>query len=410
MRSVKDPAAVATADNASLGQPVVSAASTQDAVNAACQGLKEEGGGSAFIATASGMGAVAVATAFYSSGSGNPNLVIKGQRAAYMNAHMRAKAALAKLLNGVSVDGKRFLAEQLQSLDDAEGNVTNTSMSLEERGSEVVSAMLRGVIVYDMVDSPAEGTVTVSVVTTPKTQGAVQEIAPGICKAQSLEEGLEQIFAQIKSGLVPPDGGNIVTSLDGRVAWVGYGSAIRTKNNNKQVAAKLAQAAKSIAERRSRESLLAVINGQKVVSDQVDMEEYASSIKQFDVAVDEAGNESIRKKAQDEVQELATLALNEQFGEETVGQLPPGIVTRTYTSKDGNWVYGVSVFFAQATDQAKALAKSMAENSPMKSRASGGFRINPDGSFARDASGKLIPASMGSGRIATDPEFAGRKR
>jgi len=405
LRKIEDPSTVKKAPNEKLGQDVFSASSTRDAANAACQDLVVVEGGARFIATGSGIGAIASGSSAYSADVKNPNLVLIAQRKAFIAAHLKAKSELAKMLKGVSVEGKQFLGEQIQAIDDMEDSRANVQETSLETGKEAIRAMLRGVIVYDMNDDPQQGIVRVSIITTPKTQGAVQAISSGQINAKSLEEGLAYIFQQIKSGLVPPDGGNTITCEDGRIAWVGYGSQVRRRNTNRTVELKLSEVAKDQSIRRARQSLLSVINGETINSDAVDMEEFASDIKQFDAVVDEQGSETIKKLEQEQFNARARMSVQSQFGSERIGDLPPGITLKTYETKDGNSFYSVAVFYGPATDAAKKLAKSMEENSPIRQASKQDFAIKPDGSFEVGKDGRLIPKSMGKGRVANDKDL-----
>src|SRR5581483_7385300 len=90
---------------------VVSAASAQDAVNAAVrENVKQAGAGTAVETAArwatfpSGLGVVATGLASYRRME-NPTATRLAQRQAYVIAFLRAKAELAKFLQGVSSDG-----------------------------------------------------------------------------------------------------------------------------------------------------------------------------------------------------------------------------------------------------------------------------------------------------------------
>lgn len=405
LRKITAPDKVQTTPNEKLGQPVVSAATVQDAANAACVQLVEVPGGARFIATGSGIGAVASGTAYYASDVQNPNLVLIAQRRAFIAAHLKAKSELAKMLRGLSVEAKQFIGEEIQSIDDAEGNRTNIKEESLETGKEAIKAMLRGVIVYDMYDDSEKGEVRVSVITTPRTQGASQTVFGNMVDAHSIEQGLEYVFQQIKLAVIPPDGGNVIVSRDGRVAWVAYGSQLRRRNVDKRVEAKLSEAARDQSVRRARSALLGVINGEGIQSESVDLEEFKAETKQFDAVIDEQGNETIKTKEKQEFEARARLAVKETFGSEKAGELPPGITTRTYESKDGNWFYSVAVFYAPATEAAKGLAKSMDENSPLRQAPAKSYELKPDGSFKKDKDGRLIPLSLGKGRVANDKDL-----
>jgi len=260
-----------------------------------------------------------------------------------------------------------------------------------------------------MRDYPEEGRVTVSLVTTPKTQGALQKIGNGGVVSGTLQEGLTAAFNNIKTGLIPPGGGKIVTVPSTReVMWVGFGSEIIRKNRNSAVMRILKQEAKDTARERARAALLAVINGEDVYAATELNEEFEKEIKQMDTVVDAEGNEELHKREKDKVTAMASQAKKRKFGSEVIADLPEGVSVNTYLTRDGNWAYGVALYSAKATDAAIDLAKHMEDHSPLTNgghKKVGTFVIKPDGSFKVGKDGRLIPTSMGRGRVTLDEDL-----
>lgn len=408
LREVQEPDQVTKTENEELGEEVVKAASVQDAVNAAQQELVDGSEDAKFIETGSGLGAVAVGRGDYSFDIKNVNLKLIEQRAAYLDATLEARANLVTFLRGLSLEGQQGLVKQFDLVDGGEESLANTSSISAESISERLNGMLRGAVVYDVQDNPQEGEVTVTIVTTPKSQGVVQSIGGGDVIAESLSAGIQSVFTEIKAGLVPPDGGRIVTVPDtGQVAWIGFGSEINRTNRNKTVQRQLKAEALDTAKMRARRSLLAVINGEDISKDSELNGSFSKQIKQFDRAPNVEGESAIQRKEQDEVKAFAQQAKTRLLGSTVVGQLPAGVSVKTFRSKDGSWTYAVAVYMPQATAAASKLSKTMDANSPLGSIGAGsrGFETNADGSFKKGSDGKLVPKSIGSGRVTKDEDL-----
>ncbi len=307
LRQVEAPAEVKVTENAALGQKVISAASTQDAINSAVQDLVESGEGARFIATASGVGVVASGAASYGADGKNPNLVLIEQRRAYIDAMIEAKVEMARLLNGLTVAGKQFLYRQTQLRDTPEAALANIEAGSSEQISESIAGVLRGVVVYDLEDNPNEGLVRVSLVTSPKTQGAVQYLGRDQISAGTLEAGMAYVFNEIRAGLIPPEGGRVITVPEtGEVAWVAFGSEICRKNSDREIQRILKSEAQHTAGTRAQRALLSIINGESVTGDSTFGEVFEKQKRQFEVIQDEAGKEEIRALAQQQSVSTAT--------------------------------------------------------------------------------------------------------
>ena len=216
--------------------------------------------------------------------------------------------------------------------------------------------------------------------------------------AESLESGLGEVFKEIRTGMIQPEGGyTVVVPSSGQVAWVGFGSQIARKNRNKQIQTQLLGAAKQTAQARAEKALLSTIKGETVTGEMSANEEMSTSIRQFDEQIDEDGNATVVANEKDQYDASARGAFNQNGRSVTDGRLPPGVAIKTYTTPDKNWAYSVAIYMADMTAIAKEQAQQMANNSPVRQGSVGRYSVEPDGSFTvKD--GKLIPKSMGSGR------------
>ena len=402
LRTVKHPSEIRSPQNSDLdNEIVVSGASTQDAINHAQQDLINTKKNVRFISTPNGVGVIAVGYGDYVTQSDNLNFMLIEQRQAYINATIRAKEAMAGFLNGLTINAKNELTEQTETVTTSNLDIV---MNSKEYSSEVIqrciNAYLCGVVVYDIQDDPENGEVTVSMITTPKTQGAIQTLPKGNLTASSLEEGLEEILNQIRYSLVPPGGGRIVTvPSTGKVAWVGFGSAINSKTGDRASDRKLMRAAEQKAKLRADKNLLAIINGEEIYSNSLLESKFVNEIRMFDTVPGVDGENEVQRKSQKETNAYQEELLTEVFGTSTIGSLPSGLQHISKTSKDGNWSFAVVIFSADATVNAEALKSRMDKLSPLTS-VKRTLSRTPNGSYKKDEDGNFVLESMGNARIS----------
>lgn len=403
---VNDASKVALTANEALGQLVISASSDSDAANAGFNHLHATGDDAAFFASSSGVGVIATGKSSYdTSGITNPNLVLLIQRQSFFRAYLSALANMRKFVAGAGISAVNTLEEQLQMLDLMQESFVNEDTSSSERVSRSVSGVVQGAVVYELVDDSEHGDVLVRLVSTPKTQGAVKRARGDLLHAADLMSGLDVLMRELRSGLVPPGGGRTLTTEDGQIAWVGYGSAICRENRNKSAEKRLRENALRQANARAEASLMGLLNGETVKENYEDDEGHKFSIHQMNVALDPEGNEQVSTLAQDEISAEAKSLSRRSLTREVLGELPPGVATQTFFSEDGSWAYSICVYTEQASQQARAIADSMTQNSPLKEGRVGSYEINADGSFKRDEGGRLIPRSMGKGRVTKNKDL-----
>ncbi len=366
-----------------------------NAVRAANTKLRKmERAGTQPIATGSGLGVVAYGTASYSTKGSNPNLIAIGQRFASVEAHLNALAELAKFFGNLSVEGKQEFAKGISILDTMDHSLANVEKMASESYKTAINALVRGAVVFDYHDDPAEGEVAVSVCTSPKLSGAMQSTGHVALTAQSIEEGLAYVLKEIELSVIPPVGGKFVhVPATGQFFWIGFGSAYARSNSNKEIERELRSAADKSALERSRVALLGIIAGSAIQSEDGLNEKYESLNKQFDELTGAA-------KQQEEAMASASSLVKSKVSGMTKGELPKGVITNQY--ENGRWRYAIAMYNPEMKLAAERLSKVMAENSPLDVKpreVSGGFKVNPDGSFKTDEKGNLIPESLGSGQV-----------
>jgi hypothetical protein len=363
-REVKDPAAVSEGTGQVTGAPAVSAATPQDAVNAH---LARRSAGFAEFSFPSGYGFVATGVSTYTKHE-NPTAARIDQRNAYVRAYTAAKKHLTEGLYGLSSEGKTRVAESMTNLDQASGQTATRAETLtSEEITQRVEGLLRGYVVYDVQDDFANSTVYVTVVTTPKTQGHYERPSPDALAAASVNEGLEQVLAEARKGLVPPVGGRtIFVPSTGELAFVGFGSAAVRADADAALQAKHNLNAERIAKMRAADSLLGVILGDKVTAaDKLDSQtrdlvadfEKASrddplGREAADSATYRALSERRREFASAETSSSAVTSLRS-------GVVPPGVRSQGWRDPENAFAYAIAVYLPSASSRADRARESM---------------------------------------------------
>jgi len=145
---------------------------------------------------------------------------------------------MAEFLGGLSHEGKENIRTSLANIETSKESLTNLAADSDESIAQAVDMMLRGFVIYEVRDDMPKQTVYVSIVTTPKTRGKLARPAPNNIEVDDLREGLTQVISEVRSGLVPPVGGRIITMRKtGETAFVGFGSAVMHANANAAVQA-----------------------------------------------------------------------------------------------------------------------------------------------------------------------------
>lgn len=344
----------------------VSAATAQDAVNAAIKRI-DVGGGCEQIKFPSGFGWVSTGTAVYGV-TANPTANLVAQRNAYQAAFLNAKKNLASALNGLSTKARDELNHQFKTIISDSDTLTNMDDRLAENVTEQVNGLLRGYVLYSVNDQQTDstGTVTVTIVTTPKTMGKEQKIGSANITAQSVKEGLNSVLAEISSGLLPPVGGKIINvPQTNELAFIGFGSAIIPENSNPAVQAKLVLNAEKVAQMRARSALVGCILGDNISAvSSLDSATQTLS-KQFEESQkDDPLNQTQDAELIQKLNEQRNIFVNTQLTRERIssmreGNLPPGVTMKTFLNPDKTIAESVAVYMPSVSAEAGAAAKKM---------------------------------------------------
>jgi hypothetical protein len=382
LKTVQKPEAVKQEAGALTGKTAVSAASPQDAINAY---IKQRSIGFSELVFPSGFGFVATGTGTYGK---QPN-VISGriaQRNAYLKAFMDAKRHLAEGLFGLTNAGKTKLAETLSTIDQGSGGtLINAADRTSESISQQVEGMLRGFVVYDVFDDFDAGQVFVTIVTTPKTQGHFKRPDMDSISAASVREGLEQIITEVNKGLTPPVGGKtIFVPQTGELAFIGFGSAVVRKDNDKALQGKLNLNAERIAKMRAADALCGIIIGDSMTARSKLDSEVSSMVKDYDevakddpTAAKDPNAPAFRQLQQRKKEFLATESTSTDITSIRKGVMPAGVKTQSWFDDDKYFAYGMAIYLPSATARASGAAKSMQQGQIIQQPGAGGSSATP---------------------------------
>ncbi len=358
-------AKIAEPDKVKVEKDEVTAASAQDAINAGVAENKKDLAAGDLMAGAvlmhfpSGIGVLATGRSTYSTHE-NATATQIAKRKSYVIAFIQAKKELASFLDGVSNDSKEEIREELSNVNLSDDEMTNISTSSEESLRQCVDMMLRGFVIYEVNDDDKNGEVMVSIVTTPKTRGQVARPAGHAIDAKSLEAGIEQAIAEIKTGVVPPIGGRIITIRDtGETAFVGFGAAVVGQSDNAKVKPKLKYAAQKAAAMRAQDALCGLIRGDKTSWEGTLDDKHLEEVKEYVVAdTPEPLNNPGAFKKLDKAREsfVAVMKTKDAYKSARSGKLPAGVTTKTYFDPEGAWSYGIAVYSPTMTKEIEKIA------------------------------------------------------
>jgi len=367
------PADVKEPGKVTKGKKLIEGASAQDAMNAAVAQNKADlkGGdtpevGAVMVKFPSGLGFVATGASVYRTME-NPTATRMAKRKAYVVAFAQAKKNLAEVLGGLSSEGRETIREALVNINLPKEEMTNISTSSVEALTQVVDMMLRGFVIYEVKDDTKQNTVWVSIVTTPKTRAQVARPAPNVLQVDDLREGLNQIINEVKTGLVPPVGGRLITMRKtGETAFVGFGSAIVGTSDNAAVQAKLNLTAQKIAAMRAKDSLCGLIAGDRNTWIGNVVDSHKDEVQEFQSA---DADDPLARRSPEAAQKLekarqafvARIESTEVYQSVRRGVLPPGVATKTWFDDDHAWAFGMSFYSPSLTSAATQAAREMWE-------------------------------------------------
>jgi hypothetical protein len=271
--------------------------------------------------------------------------------------------------------------------------MSNIATQSEEAVKQAVEMMLRGFVIYEVKDDTESHTVYVTIVTTPKTRGKLARPAPNAIEVDTVREGLNQVIAEVRSGLVPPVGGRIIMMrATGETAFVGFGSAVVRTSANSAVQAKLNLEAQKAAGMRSKDALCGLMIGDTAFWEGSVRESLKDQVQEFEAATADdplaqrqPGLPRKLSKAREDF--VSRYESTESYQSVRRGILPPGINTKTWLDEDNAWGYGMSVYVPSATSAAASTAREMQD----------GRIVQPIDGSGRSAGGNSVEKGPSSG-------------
>ncbi|HPD39504.1 MAG TPA: hypothetical protein PK411_14250 [Mesotoga infera] len=333
----------------------------QDGFNYASKLIWEEQQGDGFKAVVfpSGTGYIAGATSSYSVYE-NINATLIAKRAAYMTAYYLAKGYLAQGLNGYFTRKKKALESSIVSLDDTEKNIGGFYEFQFEKVEQVVEAMLRGYVTYEVKDIAGEksGKVYVSIVISPKTLAAVNQVSDGVISSADLATSLQFILNDIEAGIVPPIGGKVIYVPEaGTTAVVAFGSAIARHSSNEVLANEYKKAAIETARMRATQTLVDILKGDiNIWKSGFEERTLRAEFENMDEVITKA--DELRNSRSDSVAEtmssefLNLFSRDKNYESVSSGIVPAGTMIRIAMEesieKNGyGWVFAIAVYYPE---------------------------------------------------------------
>ena len=387
---------------------VIKSKTAQDGLNHAYQSLMDEGEeGVRHVIVPSGQAIISVAHGLYTVYD-NRNATLLSKRSAYVKAMLKAQKAMLENMNGSVNTCIKGVREELLTIDTgSDENQTNSSEVVVEGCNEQVEGLIRGCVLFSVEDRPDEKTVVVAMASSTKTRGAVDQLGGAVIRTTDPKKAWQAVVNQITNGVVPPLGTRLITNPEtGENIVIGFGSAIVRKNRSAKVAAKLAKVAKKQARLRSRNALLSFLKGEAVYWSGTFAEAQLESEEQFEVlGPGEGPSAETGARAFDESRDIFMngLKTSDDYVAVTSGRVPPGVKTKVFLDKTGDWAIAVAVYSKSMEQQAKQAAKESGDSSGTGSdgKPRSGRTIKVEGGVNDQASNPAGP----SGQVTSEIEL-----
>ena len=363
--TVKDKDAVKTVQDENLDMKVTEAATLQDAANSIVEKMKR---GCQIVRLSPEDGLTFIATGIGTFNPNHKNVVMSRieQRNAYVTAFMDAKAQMAQTVGEIVVRGATNFDKKLETLHTPQKSLKNIESELSESQMQSVRKVLKGYVTYAVKDD-GEGSIYVSIASSPKTRGKYNRRGTDGIVAGNVTEGLNTLFAEIKNNLVPPVGGRIIEIPDtGEVVWVGFGNAVIDKDDEPDVQAELNLVAEQIAGIRARDALAGIILGDDTRWEGHADEGTKKQKKDFDKAQQ---SDHTTKESEAEMRALQARRSELRSGLSTGtaiqslrnGVLPPGTMVETELDENEYFAYGIALYMPSLTNQVRDASREMDE-------------------------------------------------
>lgn len=343
----------------------VEAATAQDAINAAVKNIPATGGCEQ-IRFPSGFGWVSTGVAVYNF-SANPLVTLRGQQLACQKAFIHAKKAMAETLFGLSTTAQEKMVAEIKTLINDTDALANSQDKSAETITETVKGMLRGFVIYKIDDKHEgqTGTISLTIVATPKTMGQFSRPDLYSLTADSVQAGLNHVMVELGNSLLPPVGGKMIfVPQTKEMAFVGFGNSLVARNENPAMQKKLELNAQKVAILRARSALCGFIVGDDIAATTT-LDDQTKEITQQFAEIE--AQDPIKDKDEKVYQKLAaqkTEFLNTQLSKETItsvrkGILPPGVRVKAFFNPERTIVRAVAVYIPSVANAANDAGQQM---------------------------------------------------
>lgn len=345
--------------NAEVNGDLVIAENDTDGVQVAHYSLIEDDeDGVRMIQVGSGTGILSIGSATYQTYD-NLNATLLSKRAAYNKAFLISKKQLVENMQGSDIRCDTLADSTLTGIDTGTDSLANIKEESKQACLESVQGSLAGYVTFDVLDNTDDKRVRVSLISTPKTRAQIRGNAGATALTSDPNELFKQVVADVKSGVLPPVGAKVITHAEtGEVIVMGYGSAIKRQNSNKNIQRRLGEQAKRQSQTLARSALVSTLQGSEVYWKGAFDEKQAEFTQQFeyeDPALEDP--QQANKLGEERTSFVNQFSASDAYYDVSQGQVPAGVNTRSFNSDDGYWSYSIAVYAPSLEATAKQAAR-----------------------------------------------------
>ncbi len=331
------------------------------------------------IVVGSGMGFLSTGTADYSTYD-NLNATLLSKKAAFNRAAMTAKSGLLGAFSKPEIACEQISESYVETVDTGSESVGNVGQFSAEECAQEVQGSLSGYVTFDVHDDSEAKVVRVTLISTEKTRNAADTSLGGHMAGSDLQGMFNAVMTDLRKGVLPPLGGKVISVPDSNeMVVIGFGSAINRQNSNATIQRRLEGVAQNQARMRANAALLGILQGEEVYHRGEFEESQMETTEQFtnDPAID--GPEGVKKMDEERSEFLNIMRDTQSFRNAAAGNLPQGVVNRSFKSDDGYWTYALAIFSPSLSEAAGAAAAAPESGSAGESGGESGAEKEPTG-------------------------------
>lgn len=404
----------------------------QNMLGGSLKGKHEIGSNVYQIKTGSGIGYVSKAQATYGTYK-NLTATLISKRAAYMRAYSKTITNLIQFFKQTAINCETKSTNTLMAATtgNVNGNASGASINNMERCMGGVAGSLNGFVIYSLNDNAKEDRVTIAIVTSPKTQEAVDRVGLSVIKTNNVHSAWLSVLSQLETGAIPPVGARLIEDPKTHQSFViGFGSAIIRPNANPFIAHHLLQGAAMQAKMQSQAALIGFLRGDQSYWNggynnktregarnftpssvrafrspadrlarvgrelaglvaHIQKGDYSGAIATASDDIDhkqKAGGIAIHN-AQNEF--LNTLKETSAYSNVERGVLPAGVTSRTFVGSSGHWAIALSIYSPATTRKVEQSYDQM--------------RAQPNSAATPNVQNRIVPTTGGMSPTAKNP-------